>query len=104
MGMASARTEKKHELKSSTLKEHKKTLASSLGEVKMKVPAHSPWFVSTSTIFVAVVIATLSLYTVRLARKLRIAEAKDMSEGDSMLRGIENLPEKMHHYSYGAIL
>jgi len=70
----------------------------------MKVPAHSPWLVSTSTIFVAVVIATLSLCTVRLARKLRVDEAKDISKGDSMLRGIESSPENMHHHSYGAIL
>ena len=113
-GKASAKTEKKHELTASTLKTHTQQLTTthkkssalepSLGEAETKVFASSPWFVSTPTIFVAVVIATLSLYTVRLARKLRIAEAKDMSEGDSMLRGIENLPEKMHHHSYGAIL
>jgi hypothetical protein len=113
-GKASAKTEKKHELTASTLKTHTQQLTTthkkssalepSLGEAETKVFASSPWFVSTPTIFVAVVIATLSLYTVRLARKLRISEAKDMSEGDSMLRGIENLPEKMHHHSYGAIL
>jgi hypothetical protein len=106
MGKASAGTEKRHKLAASTLKEHKKTLAPGLGEAEMKVPAHSPWLLSTPTILlVAVIIATLSLYTVKLTRKLREVEAKVVGdEGDSMLRGAESESEKIHPRSYGAIL
>jgi len=105
MGEASAKTTKKLELNSSTLKTHKKTRAPSLGQAKMKVPASSPWLVSTPTIFLSIVIAMLSLYTFRLMRKLRDVEAKNSeSEGDSMLHGVGSASEKMHRYSYGAIV
>ena len=105
MGTATAKTkENKHELNSSSLKTHRNTRASSLGEAEVKVPASSPWVVSTTTVFVAFVIATLSLYTVRLTQKLRDVEAKYSSEGDSMLRGVESASENLHRHSYGAIL
>ena len=108
MGTASAKREKKHALNSLSLKTHTHTKSSplepSLGEAEMKVPASSPWFISTPTIFIAFVIATLSLYTVRVTRKLRDVEAKYSSEGDSMLRSIDSASENLHRHSYGAIL
>ena len=105
MGEASAKTTKKLEFNSSTLKTHTKTRAPSLGQAKLKVPASFPWLVSTPTIFLSIVIAMLSLYTVRLTRKLRDVEAKNSeSEGDSILHGVGSASEKMHRYSYGAIV
>jgi len=106
MGKASAKTkERKHELNSSTLKTHEKTLAPSLGEAEMKVPASFSWLVSTPTMCFAIVIATLSLYTVRLTQKLRDLQAKNIdSEGDSMLHGVGSASGKINQHSYGAIL
>ena len=94
MGKASTSKEKEHKI-------HDKKLAPALGEAEISNPRWS-LSVSTSMIFVAVIIATLSMYAIKLTRKVRKFEAKLISEDDSMVPGVETA--KMQQQSYGAIL
>ena len=94
MGKASTSKEKEHKI-------HDKKLAPALGEAEI---SNQRWSlsVSTSMIFVAVIIATLSMYAITLTRKVRTFEAKLISEDDGMVPGVETA--KMQQQSYGAIL
>ena len=94
MGKASTSKEREHKI-------HDKKLAPALGEAENSNPRWS-LSVSTPTVFVAVIIATLSLYAIKLTRKVREFEAKLISEDDSILYGDETV--KMQQQSYGAIL